>query len=75
MTAPRPSFDPPTSTPIAEANGLCGGAYQIFFDRAAKALEILRQAATDMEDLDETASTAELGAAWAALREKLQEIV
>ena len=76
MSAPRISFEPPSQSPMADDQGIASVPYQQFNDRIAKTLEVLRQAATLMEDLDPgSATAAQVATAWEAFRVKLQEIV
>lgn len=76
MSAPRQSFDPPLSSRLADESGMATHPYHDFFDKLAKTLEILRQAATLMDDLNpSTATTNDIATAWEEFRAKLQEIV
>lgn len=75
MTAPKQSFAPPYG-PITDDGQRPTQAYEEFHDRAAKALEIVRQAGLGMTELDTgTATTADIATVLNALRAKLQEIV
>lgn len=76
MSAPKISFDAPANTPMVDERGLPTEAFQQFHDRIAKALEVLRQAATLMDDLDPGSATAgQVATAWEEFRAKLQGIV
>lgn len=75
MSAPKQSFAPPYG-PITAEGQQPSQAYEEFHDRAAKALEILRQAGLGMTELDSgTATTGQIATVLNALRAKLQEIV
>lgn len=76
MSAPRKSYELPNNTPIADSDGRPSEQFQQTYDQASKTLEILRQAAALMTDLDPgTATAGDVATAWEAFRAKLQEIV
>lgn len=70
------TFDPPSDQKIVLENGMLNPAWVTWFDLVGKALERLRTATTEMDDLDPGVTTlTQLTTAWEELRTNLQEIV
>jgi hypothetical protein len=70
----RTAIELPLDQRIADENGNITSVWIEALGNIAKAVSVLRDAADLMDDLDSTATAAELGAGWETFRAKLQEI-